>query len=308
MLDSELHTDEKFQFDVATGMSEGPGEAHKASVLSNFILGRNHGFAVIAEGVGGQIDAPLASSFATTEVFSYLKLQENALENGKYSTTFVLQQAVRSANSKIGNHIKQHRASSGMGTALLVPMVRNDRLFWISGGNAFLYLLRDGMLRKINKDGALEDAAGVEQEVSVDAQVKNGVSKKRAPVNGDTLNDLDCPDAAVQLKSGDILLAGTEGMHALPNEKLAACLIEGATHRSVDIVSSIIKAMQSSSAADKDTAGFVVIKVATTGVQDGVIDLDQMPVVAQVAAETPKADAPKERKVRWYRGQKYYQD
>lgn len=323
MFDAENGPTAPFEFDVAMAATKGAREYQEDSLLSNFAIGRSSGFAIIADGIGGHVEGHLASSIVTAEVYTHLKLLEEQLDAGKLSVPFVLESALKSANQKIADHIKSHADTKGMGTTLLVPLLRGDRLSWVSVGDSPLYLLRGGALRQINKDHSMAPqldimvaSGSMTKEVAKDHPDRNTLT---SVVSGDDIPQIDCPSSAILIKDGDVIVAATDGLQSLSTATIAKTIIDGASQNSVNVAKTLLEEVEKLGKVDQDNTSFVVIKANARPVEEEVMDLDAMPVLAQVdegtaepiAAATPEpaVEAPKkERKVRWYRGQKYYDD
>lgn len=321
MFDGETTTQNTLEFDVATAAIKGKRQYQEDSLLANFALGQGHGFAIVADGIGGHVDGHMASALVTTEVFNHLKMQEQHIEAGKLDIPFVLRQAAKSANDKIADHVKTHKDSKGMGTTMLVPVIRGDRLSWISVGDSPLLLLRNGVLRQINKDHSM--APQIDMMVKAGSmKLENGADhpdrhQLTSVMNGEDIKHVDCPSSAVQMKDGDVLIASTDGLQSVPTNKMVSAIIEGSIRGSLGIVKSLLDEVKKVDSPDQDNTTFVVIKTTAKMVEQDVMDLDAMPILAQADDAMPEpgsaaaAEARKEqvkKKVYWYRGQKYFQD
>lgn len=319
MFDGETSPPAPFDFDVATAATKGARDYQEDSLLSNFAMGQGYGFAIIADGLGGHVEGHLASALATTEVYTHLKMLEQQLDTGKLNVPFALQQAANAANRKIADHVKRNSETEGMGTTLLAPVVRGDRLSWISIGDSPLYLLRNGALRQINKDHSMAPqidmmvtAGSMAREIGKTHPDRNTLT---SVINGDKIEHVDCPTSTIQLKDGDMIVASSDGLQSLPTEVMVQTMLKGAAQGSMDVVKRLVGEIEKLNAPDQDNASFIVIRAVAKPVVNEDMDLDSMPILASAESDVPApqaAAAPeepkKERKVRWYRGQKYYDD
>lgn len=317
MFDGETVPQNRLEFDVATAAIKGKREYQEDSLLTHFAIGQTHGFAIIADGVGGHVDGHMASALVTTEMFNHLKMQEQHIEAGKLDIPFVLKQAAKAANDKIAEHVKTHKDSRGMGTTMLVPVIRGDRLSWISVGDSPLLLLRNGALRQINKDHSMASqidlmvkAGSMKQENGNDHPDRNQLT---SVMNGEDINQVDCPSSAVQLKDGDVLIASTDGLQSVPTHAMVNAIVQGSAHGSLGIVKSLLDEVSKVDSPDQDNTSFAVIKTAAKVEDQDVMDLDAMPILAQAEGVMPEPaavapEAPVKKKAYWYRGTKYYQD
>lgn len=328
MFDGESTQAILFEFDVASASIQGSRKNQEDAMLAHFPMGQATGFAIVADGIGGHVAGNLASAMVTTEMFTHLKMQEPHLATGALNVPFALRQAVTEANSKIAEHIQRNSDTKGMGTTVVAPVIRGDRLSWISVGDSPLYLLRDGALRQLNQDHSMAP--------QIDMMVKSGAMKadvaKDHPdrnlltsvINGEEISDIDCPKTAIQIKEGDILIAATDGVQSLSNAVLAKTITKGVSQSAIELVRGLLAEVEAVDNPDQDNTTFVVIKVMPATQMDDVMDLDAMPVLAvaddaaaadplEAAAPEPTPDpAPEpvkdERKAYFYRGQKYYRD
>lgn len=323
MFDGELSAKAVFDFDVASAAIKGSRDYQEDSILTSFALGAGYGFAIVADGIGGHASGHVASALVTTEIFNHLKMQEQYLETGKINVPFVLEQAAKASQQKIAEHVKGHAETKGMGTTLLVPVVRGDRLSWISVGDSLLFLLRDGALRQLNKDHSMAPqidmmvkTGSMSAEVGKDHPDRNTLT---SVINADKIEKIDCPSAAVQLKDGDVLIAASDGLQSLPTEALVKTLIDGAAESSTELVKTLLKQIEELNAPDQDNTSFVVIQAKAKVIESGLMDLDAMPIlgqadgaaaqpVAPVSIPAPDPAQDREKKAYWYRGQKYYRD
>jgi len=323
MFDGESTPQKTLAFDVATAAIKGKRDYQEDSMIASFPVGQGSGFAIVADGIGGHVAGHIASALVTTEVFTHLKMQEALLTSGALDVPFALRQAAEQANQKLAAHIKKNDDTKGMGTTLLVPVIRGDRLSWISIGDSPLYLFRDGALRLLNKDHSM--APQIDMMVKAGSMtVENGKDHPdrntlTSVVNGEGIPEIDCPSTPILLKDGDILIASSDGLQSLSNATIAGTLMQGKTGSSLDIAKAFLKAIEVQDKPDQDNTAFVVMMAQEEAKVADVMDLDAMPVLAQVSdAEEPVAAAPEpelptepvpdEAKAYYYRGQKYYRD
>lgn len=328
MFDGESTPTKPFTFDVASAALKGKRDYQEDSLIASFPVGQGSGFAIVADGIGGHAAGHVASALVTTEVFAHLKIQENLMEDGAFNVPFALRAAAERANKRIADHVKQDSDTKGMGSTLLVPVIRGDRLSWISIGDSPFYLFRDGALRQLNKDHSMAPQIDMMVKVgSMAAEVGKSHPDRNvltSVVNGDPIPEIDCPATPIRLLEGDILVAASDGLQSLSSATIANILMLGKDGPSIGLVNAFTAAVKELDSPDQDNTTFVVIKLATNNVESDVMDLDAMPVLAQagdapetvaapeVAAAPEPAVAPEpepdERTAYYYRGQKYYKD
>ena len=325
MPDGQANGVKSLTFDVATAAIRGSRDYQEDSLLANFPVGQDAGFAIIADGIGGHAAGNVASALVTTEVFAHLKMQESLLIRGVLDVPFALRQAAEQANQRLAKHAKEHDETRGMGSTLLVPVVRTDRLYWLSIGDSPLYLFRNGDLRQLNKDHSMAP--------QIDMMVKSGAMTPEtgrnhpdrntltSVVNGQGITEVDCPKSPILLKEGDILIAASDGLQSLPTRTIARILLEGSKASSIDIADAFLAEIAALDNPDQDNTTFIVLMAREEDKTDEVMDLDRMPVLAHaddmsipppkpspVTAPQPAKAMPDESKAYYYRGQKYYRD
>jgi len=324
MFDGQTGKSQTLTFDVATAAIKGSREYQEDSMLSSFPVGQDAGFAIVADGIGGHVAGHIASALVTTEVFAHLKMQEPALVKGTLDIHFALREAAEQANQRLTEHMSKNTDTKGMGSTLLVPVIRGSKLSWISIGDSPLYLFRDGALRQLNKDHSMAP--------QIDMMVKTGSlspekgrdhpdrSTLTSVVSGGEIAEIDCPKSPILLKEGDILIAATDGLQSLPSGILASTLMAGARSSAIDLVDAFLAEIDAMNNPDQDNTAFVVMIARAEEKEDEVMDLDSMPVLAHAGDDSipppkpspvtaPPAEPVKdESKAYYYRGQKYYRD
>ena len=324
MFDGQSARAQTLTFDVATAAIKGSREYQEDSMLSSFPVGQDAGFAIIADGIGGHVAGHIASALVTTEVFAHLKMQEQSLVKGTLDLHFALHQAAEQANKRLADHMAKHQETTGMGSTLLVPVIRGNRLSWISIGDSPLYLFRNGALRQLNKDHSMAPQIDMMVKTGALAPEKGRNHPDRntltSVVTGGEIAEIDCPKSPILLKEGDILIAATDGLQSLPSGTLASTLMTGAKSSAIDLVDAFLAEIAAMDKPDQDNTAFVVMIARAEEKEDEVMDLDSMPVLAHAGDDSipppkpspvtapPAAPVKDESKAYYYRGQKYYRD
>ena len=114
-------------FDTATALSQGRRDRQEDAVVSDFQTGCEHGFAVLADGMGGHAGGDIASKIVVTEVFSELKLRSGDVTAMEQDLEQILRGAAHSANECIRHHAETYPGTEGMGATLLAPVFFGDR-------------------------------------------------------------------------------------------------------------------------------------------------------------------------------------
>lgn len=125
----------------------------KSPVHSNneddFLIGDD--YVIIADGMGGERDGEIASRVAVNTVAEVMaeSLSDNMAEAEIRRLSF---KAIEEADNNIMEYVEQNPESCGMGTTMLLSVVRNGRLFISWCGDSRCYSYRKGRIRTLTKD------------------------------------------------------------------------------------------------------------------------------------------------------------
>lgn len=253
------------RFDAASAISVGRRECQEDAIVTDFPLGANLGFVVLADGMGGHASGDVASKIVVTEVFSELKLQSGDERAFEADITDILRDAALAANECVKGHVAGHPETAGMGTTLVAPVFVRDRLFWISIGDSPLLLFRDDKLRQLNEDHSMAP--------QIEYMVKSGLLSKASGEDHPDLNCLtsvligreiariDCPKAPVELADGDIVIVASDGLQFLSNEQIEKALIENKLDSSLHIAQALLNELKHLDDPEQDNTSLSVIKV-----------------------------------------------
>ena len=256
----------QFGYDASTAISQGQRERQEDAVASDFLAGTGLGFAVLADGMGGHAAGDIASKIVVTEVFSELKFRADAPEQLEEQIAQALSAAAHAANECVGHYADQNDHAHGMGATLLAPVLFQDRLYWISIGDSPLYLFRDGQLTRLNDEHSLA--------AHLDARVAQGLLSPEEADNhpdracltsvlsGQDIARIDCQNAPLNLRDGDIVIAASDGLQYLEDSEISAILAAKEEQSSTDIGAALMACLDSLDDPDQDNISFCVIKVS----------------------------------------------
>ncbi len=323
MLDDATKDATVFNFDAATATIKGARDYQEDALLSSFPLGQNAGFAIVADGMGGNVAGHVASTIVATECFCGLKKIEPELEDGTADIPLVLRQLAETANSKIRTRAETDDETYGMGSTLLAPVIRNNLLYWISIGDSPLLLFRNGALRQLNQDHSM--AAQIDMMAKIGGMSAEAAaahpdrSTLTSVLNGAEIPEIDCPSAPISLQENDIIIACSDGLQSLSNATIANTLNLAKSGRAIDIANAFLAALAVRAHEQQDNTAIVIIKLGVKSAAAAAVNAEDMPILAvaeepaqETASEPVKTEEPQPqkdaRKVYWYRGQKYYKD
>lgn len=252
-------------FDVASAISQGQRDCQEDALICDFPQGAGLGFAVLADGMGGHAAGDIASKIVVTEVFSELKLQSGDPNRLERNISDVLEDAASAANNCIQLHTSSEPGTEGMGATLVAPVLISDHLYWVSIGDSPLFLFRGGMLVQLNEDHSMAP--------QIDYLVRSGLMTPETAQNhpdrqcltsvlsGQQIPRIDCPQAPVKLRDGDIIVVASDGLQFIEDDEIAVLLANHKDNTSAEISAVLLRALTDLNDPDQDNVTFCVIKV-----------------------------------------------
>lgn len=255
-------------FDVATACHIGKRAQQEDAIYCDFVQGKQLGFVVLADGMGGHAAGEVASNTVTEHFMSALSKLNRQIKMPK-DISKTLSKIAQSANDCLARKISNTPETSGMGTTLLAVTFHDDQMRWLSVGDSPLFLLRNGALHQLNEDHSLAP--------QIDLLVASGLMDPEEGRNHPDRNVLtsvlmggdvaktDCPNAPFALWAGDIIVAASDGLQTLDHCQLEFLLLRNRAEPSAVIVSRLLQAINAIDSPDQDNTTFSVIRVNQTG-------------------------------------------
>jgi serine/threonine protein phosphatase PrpC len=256
---------------VASGISQGARDYQEDAITSDFPVGAEAGFVVLADGMGGHAAGDIASKVVLTEVYSELKFHFADVHAFEAKAPEVLRGITDLANDTLREHTQNHPETTGMGATLVVPCLVENRLWWISVGDSPLFLYRNGKLSQLNEDHSMAP--------QIDFMVKSGLMTAEDGNNhpdrnclisvlmGARIPKIDCPEKPCELKVGDIVLCSSDGLQFLTNAQIERVLTRYRKTRSTEIAERLLDELGKLDDPDQDNISFTVIKVNDASVR-----------------------------------------
>lgn len=181
---------------------------------ANLILDQAYRLYVLADGMGGQKGGQLASKTVTNAIRDYfhtnstIRVPENQLR-----------QAVEHANKALSDLLRSRPELNGMGTTLIAVLVNetDNRFTYISIGDSPLYIMRNGLLVRVNANHAFyEDlkkmvAAGeISEEEAREHPARHAIT---SALMGKKIEHIDVSSGVLQ--PGELLLLASDGIQTL---------------------------------------------------------------------------------------------
>lgn len=282
----------RFHYDTAFALSLGGRDYQEDCLLSAFGGGAAQGFAVLADGMGGQAAGEVASQLVAYEVAFDL---QNRLRDGPGAENGLpasLRDMADRANDTIADNVEHYPDREGMGATLLATVMFQNRLYWVSVGDSPLYLYRDGALRQINEDHSMAPIiAKMVEDGELDPQAALNHPNRNALTSvlmGGKVKLKNAPEAATELHPGDVVIAASDGLQFLSDAMIAEVLAGQAGASSQDICSGLLQALEALEDPDQDNIAILVLQLAR---QDGAPPPPPRGRPQQITRERPKAAA-----------------
>lgn len=193
----------------------------------------SHGFAVLADGMGGHNAGEVASEMSVDISSGFLKenltdlpIAEIDPETGFTRESVLAKQAAMMANDVIFNTAKQKKECAGMGTTLVIAIFYGDRLTTAHVGDSRMYRLRNETLTHVTEDHSLiqeQVRRGLlTAEEARNSNIKNLVTRALGVEEGvepDVVEDI--------VQAGDMYLLCSDGLtDVLPDEAVRLTMVE----------------------------------------------------------------------------------
>jgi len=200
---------------------EARGLSHPGLVRSTnedaFLVARDVGLFVVADGVGGNAAGEVASRMAVDAVLA-------ALEALLHPGLPHLISAVERANGHVYAASRTDRSLFGMATTLTALLVCDETIALAHVGDSRAYRLRGRHLEQLTEDhtlvAALVRLGRMTQEEAETSEIRNMISRA---VGGDETIDVDARLLAVE--PGDTFVLASDGLHGVvSDEEIVAVL------------------------------------------------------------------------------------
>lgn len=153
-----------------------------------------------------------------------------------------------------------------MGTTLLSLLISPETLQWISVGDSPLFLFREGRLRRLNEDHSLvpllEERVRHGSMTAEEAAHHPDRHTLQSALLGIPMALIDCPCDPLQLQSGDILIAASDGIFTLGHAPLEELLNFGKHTTAGKLADAILFAIRRINHDRQDNATIGVVKIA----------------------------------------------
>lgn len=218
---------------------------------------------VLSDGMGGHAGGEVASDLVCS-VFAEHFIRKSQETRPKSR----LNDALQIANAALGQSIAASPELKGMGCTLIGALKIGDRLVWTSVGDSILFLLRDGVLRRLNADHSLYGELiqlvkdGKLSQAEADANPRRNAL--RSAVLGGQIALIDTK--AVELRKGDLVLLATDGLETLPDAEIETIMSRHARPDVRAVASDLLNAVERKDTPNQDNTTVIVYHHTDDGV------------------------------------------
>ncbi len=213
----------------------------------------------VGDGLGAHSGGSAASYIA---VNSFVR----AFQENKIAPAWRLRLALDAANDTLG-YLSQRLPVIGtpMGTTLVAAMITGSDLRWISVGDSPLFLYRDGTLQRVNEDHSL--APLLEHRVRAGEMSDDEAASHpdrhtlQSALLGQDIHLIDAPAEAIELRTGDLVIAASDGIFSLSHGQIEEMLAFGRHTTADKIADAFIFAIRRINHERQDNATIGVVKI-----------------------------------------------
>ncbi len=197
-------------------------------------IAKNFTFAIVCDGMGGANAGNIASEIAVKTVSEYLynSYRENMSED---EIEKVIKNAISSANIQIFDRANKNEALKGMGTTIVVAVVKDNNVVIAHVGDSRIYLINDS-IKQLTKDHSIVQSLIESGKITPeDASVhpRKNVITRALGVEAQVIADTDF----LSLEPNDTLLLCSDG---LTNFVAESKIIDIFKNNDIEFVSEIL--------------------------------------------------------------------
>ena len=194
-----------------------------------FFVDNKLGLFVVADGMGGHLGGEVASDIAVKAISEYVK-QNISLEDSKEKVFQLLMGAIYKANEEIRKRAAKNPSLTGMGTTVVVALLRGERLYIAHVGDSRAYIIKERNIEQVTEDHSvvvqLVKANRITPEEAKTHRLKHVLSQ----AVGTSINlSPDIQDK--ELNKGEYLLLCTDGLtDMLSDEEIFSIVSKNGNH------------------------------------------------------------------------------
>ena len=225
--------------------------------------GRDTGTYVLclSDGIGGVGHGHLASRLIVRTASENLQAHLSDIELGK-DIPGILHRAALAANGAVARVVTAQPDKKGMGGTLLLAVIRQRKLYYLSIGDSLIYRLRKGTLERLNQLHSLAASAdhllAAGRMTSPAMQSAAASSTLTSALTGQDLQKIDLPKEGMNWITDDILLLASDGIETLPEEDVMRAASVAPAKGAAAAVSALISKVETLGVVGQDNVSAII--------------------------------------------------
>ncbi|MEY4616538.1 MAG: hypothetical protein RJB66_1498 [Pseudomonadota bacterium] len=180
----------------------------------SFLVEKNLGIFIVADGMGGHKGGEVASSLACSSIRDVFANPNNQHLNPRELIRF----AYSEASSQIFDHARENPDLSGMGTTLVMGYFTKSTLYIANVGDSRCYLIRNSLMWQITEDHSLMNEQ-IRAGILTPEQASKMVAKNVITRSVGFERDVNCDIIERPVSLGETYLFCSDGLHGLVSDK-----------------------------------------------------------------------------------------
>ena len=205
---------------------------------------------LVADGMGGHNAGDYASRYTIETIVDEISRSDDE------SPVFVLEKAIKRANSLIRRKSEEETELNGMGTTVVAATIDGEKLCVANVGDSRLYIINNREIRQITRDHSLVEEmvrmGGLKREMARNHPDKNIITRAIG-----ALDDVDVDFFEVRLNKGDTILMCSDGLSNMIEDEEILMIMQG-QRDIVEKAESLVKAANNN--GGKDNIAVVLVE------------------------------------------------
>ena len=205
---------------------------------------------LVADGMGGHNAGDYASRYTIETIVDEIS------KSNDESPVFVLEKAIKRANTLIRQKSEEETELNGMGTTVVAATIDGNKLCVANVGDSRLYIINNREIRQITRDHSLVEEmvrmGGLKREMARNHPDKNIITRAIG-----ALDDVDVDFFEVRLNKGDTILMCSDGLSNMIEDEEIRMIMQG-QRDIVEKAESLVKAANNN--GGKDNIAVVLVE------------------------------------------------
>lgn len=258
---------------VDSGSISDVGRKRKSNE-DNFCANDEEGLYVVADGMGGHAAGEVASELVTDTIEEFIKLTRSdaditwpfGVDEGLSLSGNRLKTAIRYANRKLLERIKESAEYEGMATTVAAVLLEGHEANIAHVGDSRVYLIRDGGIRLLTNDHSWVNeqvmSGLIDSEQARNHPLRNVVTRALGGKEG-----LEVDMQVLELQDGDLLLLCSDGLTSMMEDVEILEVVRSGGDQVNDVARRLVEAANSSGGEDNITA--IALSFRNSSDEDG---------------------------------------